>query len=144
MATSTYMTFLMYAPEGGENYEKLIDIKSYSDTGGAPEMLDATTLSDSMTKNIMGIQSVDAQTFTANYDPADFAKIYAMRNEEHSFALWMGGTDEGGVVTPTGSEGKFAFKGTVSVYVNGGEVNAVREMTITIAASTVISFSQGT
>lgn len=144
MATSTYMTFLMYAPDGGETYEKLIDIKSYPDMGGEPDMLDSTTLSDRMRKNVMGIQGVDALSFTANYDPDDFAKIYALRNVEQKFALWMGGTDDGGVVTPTGSLGKFTFDGTVSVYANGGDVNAVRDMTITIAASTVITFSQGT
>lgn len=140
MATSTYMSFLMYQPTGGGEWEKLIDIKNYPDLGGEPEMLDATTLSDPMTKNIAGIQSVDALSFTANYDKADFAKIYALRNETQKLAVWFGGSDEGGTVTPTGSEGKFSFEGTISVYANGGDVNAVRDMTITVAASTAIVF----
>ena len=141
MATSTYMSFLMYQPTGSGEWEKLIDIKNYPDLGGEPEMLDATTLSDGMTKNIAGIQSVDALSFTANYDKEDFAKIYALRGETQKLAVWFGGTDEGGIVTPTGSEGKFSFEGTISVYANGGDVNAVRDMTITVAASTTIVFA---
>ena len=44
-----------------------------------------------------------------------------------------------GVVTPTGSDGKFEFKGTPSVYVNGAGVNEVVGMTITFAASTPVT-----
>lgn len=138
MATSTYMSFLMYKASDGDTYEKLVDIKSYPDLGGEPDMLDITTLSDRMTRNIPGIQSVEALSFTANYDKAEFAKIYALRNDVQHLAVWLGGTDEGGIVTPTGSEGKFEFEGYVSIYANGGEVNAVREMTITVAASSTI------
>lgn len=138
MATSTYMSFLMYKASDGDTYEKLVDIKSYPNLGGEPDMLDITTLSDRMTRNIPGIQSVEALSFTANYDKAEFAKIYALRNDVQHLAVWLGGTDEGGIVTPTGSEGKFEFEGYVSIYANGGEVNAVREMTITVAASSTI------
>lgn len=138
MATSTYMSFLMYKASDGDAYEKLVDIKSYPNLGGEPDMLDITTLSDRMTRNIPGIQSVEALSFTANYDKAEFAKIYALRNDVQHLAVWLGGTDEGGIVTPTGSEGKFEFEGYVSIYANGGEVNAVREMTITVAASSTI------
>jgi len=48
MAISTYKTFLMHEQSG--TYEKLIDIKEFPDLGGAPEMIDVTTLSDKMMK----------------------------------------------------------------------------------------------
>ena len=39
MAISTYRVFLMHASSTG-SYEKLLDIKSFPDLGGAPEMLE--------------------------------------------------------------------------------------------------------
>jgi len=143
MARSTYKTFLMYAEGSGSTYEKLIDIKDFPDMGGAPEMLETTTLSDSMQTNIPGIQSLDALEFTANYTAEDYGKLKAMEGTENNFAVWFGGTESGGVVEPSGSEGKFNFKGKLSVYVAGGGVNEVTDMKISIAASTVITFASG-
>lgn len=140
MARSSYKTFLMHKATSGSTYEKLIDIKDYPDLGGAPEMLETTTLSDKMQTNIPGIQSLDALEFTANYTATDYAKLKALEGVEGDFAVWMGGTESGGVVTPTGDEGKFEFKGALSVYVAGAGVNEVSDMKISIAASTVINF----
>ena len=142
-ATSTYKSFLMLGTtvENTTTYAKLVDIKSYPDLGTAPELLDTTTLSDKMRTNIFGIQGNDAMEFTCNYSKTDFNTIKALEDTEQDLAVWFGGTESGGVVTPTGSDGKFAFKGYVSVHANGGDVNAVREMTVTVAASTPIVMS---
>lgn len=137
MAISTYKSFLMHKKASA--YEKLIDIKSFPDLGGAPELLETTTLSDGMTTNIMGIQSLDALEFECNYTLEDYTKLKAMEGTESDFAVWLGGTVSGGTVTPTGSDGKFEFKGQLSVYVNGGGVNEVVNMTVSIAASTPIT-----
>jgi hypothetical protein len=136
MAISTYKIFLMKKGTGSD-YEKLIDIKDFPDLGGAPELLETTTLSDKMQTHIPGIQSLDGLTFTANYTQNDFDKLSALTTEE-DYAVWFGGDEANGVVTPTGADGKFEFKGTLSVYVNGGGVNEVVGMTITIAPSTPI------
>ena len=74
MAISTYGIALMYKAEG-DTYSKLIDIKDFPDLGGAPEMIETTTLSDNMQTYIPGIQSLDALEFTANYTLNDFKKI---------------------------------------------------------------------
>lgn len=142
-ATSTYKTFLMKGSTSGGSttWEKLVDIKSYPDLGGAPELLETTTLSDKMRTNILGIQGNDSMEFTCNYDKTDYTAIAALEGTEQELAVWFGGTESNGEVTPTGSEGKFSFKGYVSVHANGGEVNAVREMTVTVAASTPIAVS---
>lgn len=140
-ATSSYKSFLMYKPSSKSDYEKLVDIKSYPDLGGAPELLETTTLSDKMRTNILGIQANENMDFTCNYTKEDYTKIQALEGTEQDLAVWFGGTESGGVVTPTGSEGKFSFKGNVSVYANGAEVNAVRDMTVTAAASTPITFT---
>lgn len=138
MAISTYKIFLM-VKGSGDTYSKLIDIKDFPDLGGAPEMLETTTLSDNMQTYIPGIQSLDALEFTANYTKADFTSLKAMEGEEKDFAVWFGGTESGGVLTPDGSDGKFEFKGQLSVFPVGGGVNEVVDMTITIAPSTPIT-----
>ena len=140
MAISTYKIFLMMKKEA--SYEKLIDIKDFPDLGGSPEMLETTTLSDRMQTYIPGVQSLDALEFTANYTKEDFTKLKALEGVEHEFAVWFGGTEEANVLTPTGTDGKFQFKGQLSVYPVGGGVNEVVDMTITIAPSTSISMAE--
>lgn len=131
MAISTYMTQLMH--KKSSTYEKLVDIKSFPDLGGTPELLETTTLSDAMTTNIMGIQSMDALEFEANYTLADYTKLKAMEGTESEFAVWLG---------ENGADGKFNFKGELAVYVNGGGVNEVVNMTISIAASTPVTMGE--
>lgn len=128
MAISTYQTTLMYKKSAA--WEKLIDIKSFPDLGGSPELLETTTLSDPITTNIFGIQSLDALEFECNYTLADYTKLKAMEGAETDFAVWLG---------DAGADGKFAFKGQLAVYVNGGGVNEVVNMTVSIAASTPIT-----
>lgn len=140
MAISTYKSFLMH--KATSTWEKLIDIKSFPDLGGSPELLETTTLSDPMTTNIMGIRSLDALEFECNYTLADYTKLKEMEGTTKEFAVWLGGTETGGVATPTGSDGKFAFSGQLSVYVNGGGVNEVVNMTVSIAASTPITLGE--
>lgn len=142
MAISTYKSFLMYKKASA--YEKLIDIKSFPDLGGSPELLETTTLSDGMTTNIMGIQSLDALEFECNYTLEDYTRLKAMEGTETDFAVWLGGSVANGTATPTGSDGKFEFKGQLSVYVNGGGVNEVVNMTVSIAASTPITLGSET
>lgn len=140
MAISTYKIFLM--KKSSPAYEKLIDIKDFPDLGGAPEMLETTTLSDNMQTYIPGIQSLDALEFTANYTKEDFTKLKALEGQEIELAVWFGGTGEGASLTPTGSDGKFEFTGQLSVFPVGGGVNEVVDMTITIAPSTPIIMAE--
>lgn len=140
MAISTYKIFLM--KKSTSTYEKLIDIKEFPDLGGAPEMLETTTLSDNMQTYIPGVQSLDALEFTANYTKEDFTKLKALEGQEGDYAVWFGGTGEGNTLIPTGSDGKFGFKGQLSVFPVGGGVNEVVDMTITIAPSTPITAAE--
>jgi hypothetical protein len=133
MAISTFGIQLMHKGTG-TTYTKLVDIKDFPDLGGAPEMLETTTLSDSMQTYIPGIQSSDALEFTANYTKADYDKLVELADEA-DYAVYFG-TD--------GTDGKFYFKGYLSVRVNGGGVNEVVGMTISIAPSTPISTTQPT
>ena len=50
-ATSSYLSFLMHSTDG-TSYTNLCPIKEYPDMGGEPELLDTTSLSDSMRVSI--------------------------------------------------------------------------------------------
>lgn len=131
MAISTYGITLMYKETtGGSAYTKLIDIKDFPDLGGAPEMLETTTLSDNMQTYIPGVQSLDGLEFNANYTKADFERIKALESKDLSFAVYFGAE---------GVDGKFYFKGRLSVFPTGGGVNEVIGLTISIAPSTPIT-----
>lgn len=140
MAISTYKVFLMQ--KQNTTYEKLIDIKDFPDLGGSPEMLETTTLSDKMQTYIPGIQSLDALEFNANYTKADYAKIKALDGQELELAVWFGGEESNGTLTPSGEDGKFNFKGYVSVFVVGGGTNEVVGMTVAVAPSTPITVGE--
>ena len=131
MAISTYGIYLMHKVSG--EYEKLVDIKSFPDLGGAPEMLETTTLSDNMQTYIPGIQSLDGLEFEANYTKADFVKLKALEGKDEPYAVFFG---------EDGTDGKFEFNGGLSVFPVGGGVNEVVGMTISIAPSTPITMAK--
>ena len=138
-ATSTYKSFLMVY--SGTGYAKVCDITEFPDLGGAPELLDATTLSDGMRVYINGIQDLEGLEFGANYEAGTYTALTSLSTTTKSYAVWFGATVSNGVATPTGSEGKFTFEGVLTPWVEGHGVNEVRTIRMQIANSTVISFS---
>lgn len=82
---------------------------------------------------------MDTMEFECNYIKDDYDKVKALVGKSVSYAIFIGGTEQEGVLTPTGDDGKFYFDGDVSVFVKGGGVNEVIGMTVSIAATTVIS-----
>lgn len=144
MARNTYMTFLMKGTSADSTvtYSKLVDIKDYPEMEGSAEALDTTTLTDGSRTSIPGIKGDNsAKDFTCNYDSAKFDEIKALEGTEQFLALWLGGTESGGTVTPTGTDGKFSFKGYVTVRLSSGSVNAVTDMIVSVIPSTVITKS---
>ena len=142
MAISTYKVFLMHKGASESAYTKLIDIKEFPDLGGDPEMLETTTLSDKMQTYIAGIQSLDGLSFTANYDLTNFKALKALEGKNEKYAVWFGGTENAGTLTPTGSDGKFSFDGQLTAYPTGGGVNEVVDIGLTIAPSTPIQLEE--
>lgn len=140
MAISTYKVFLM--KKETDAYKKLVDIKDFPDLGGSPEMLETTTLSDKMQTYIPGIQSLDALEFNANYTKEEFTKLKALEGQELELAVWFGGNESNSTLTPTGDDGKFNFKGYVSVFVVGGGTNEVVGMTVAVVPSTPITVGE--
>lgn len=134
--TSSYLTFLMKKTE--TSWEKLCPITGFPDLGGEPDMLETTTLENASQTFIPGVQQQEQMAFTSNYIKDDYDKVKALGNDPVDLAVWFGGTVTNGVPTPTGSEGKWAWKGYVNVKVDGKEVNAVRTMTITTTPTTEV------
>lgn len=133
MAISSYNAKLMHdtGSSGTPNWTQLIPVKTTPQLGGAPEMLETTTLDDNMQTFINGIQSSEAMNFTANYDSDKYDELKLLENKTEKYAVWFGNDGNG-------SAGKFKFDGQLSVYVNETSVNGVVEMTITIVPTTPI------
>lgn len=146
MALSTYMTFLMYKPDGDAttDYEKLVDIKNVPALGAERNTIDITTLSDDTEQLIPGIKRVGSgYQFNANYDQDVYDSIDKM-TDVYSFAIYKGGTGSGSNVTPTGSDGKWKFDGRITIGTLDGGVDDSFDMVITIFPSTPIDFEKGT
>ncbi len=126
MAISTYGVTLKWGVSSA-SLDKVIDIKNFPDLGGAPELIETTTLSDPAQTYILGIQSLDALEFTANYTKEDFEAVLADARKDLYYALEFG---------ENGSEGVFEWQGEHTVWVTGADVNGVVEMVISIAPST--------
>jgi len=126
MAISTQGVTLKWGATAA-NVTKVVDIKDFPDLGGAPEMLETTTLSDQIQTYIMGIQGSDMMEFTCNYTKATFETVLQDANKNLYYALEFGNT---------GSEGKFEWQGQHTAWVVGAGVNAVTEFKIGTAPST--------
>lgn len=111
---------------------QLCKIKSYPDLGGAPDTIETTDLEDTTQTFVAGVQSVDQMEFTANFTPDSYTSLKSNENKDGYFELVFGAD---------GSEGKFSWQGSYSVYANGGDVNAVRECTVVVTPSTAITYA---
>jgi hypothetical protein len=131
MAISSQDVYLLShtaAPTSLETH-KLVDIKTFPDLGGAPNMLETTTLTDGTQTFINGVKQQSVLEFTANYVEADYDAVLTACGTDDYFAVWFGSD---------GADGKFDFTGEMSVYVMGANVDGVIEMKITIAPTSSI------
>ncbi len=145
MAMNTYMTFLMKSTDGSA-YTDLVPIKDYPDFMNEVNTIDVTNLQNSMHTYIMGLLDTGGDmAFTANYTATDYQTVKALDDgAEHYLAIWFGGTNNNGTITPNGVDGKWSFKGMVKVGLVGKGVDEAREMTIHVVPSTDMTFSVGT
>lgn len=130
-AVSTIGTILETSTDG-TTWEKLCKIKTYPALGGAPEQIETTDLEDTTQTFVPGVQSMDSMDFTANYTLAAFTAVKAKAGAGLKYRLKMGKDGVDGVAT---------WEGQHSVYINEGEVNGVREMTISVSPSTKIDIA---
>lgn len=124
MAISSYNTkFFCGASEA--SLSELIAIADFPDIGTEPNLLDATTLSDSMENKIFGINKSDIQQFTAYYDKTSYQKVveqgYNSESEENPDKYYA-------LVFSDGSG--FTWKGLHQCGVSGAGVDEVIEAPI--------------
>jgi hypothetical protein len=130
MAINTYGISLKWG-ESSEALAKVVDIKDFPDLIGESELLEVTTLADSMQVHIPGIKSSETLTFTCNYTKADFTAVNADAEKPLYYALEF-------------SDGsKFTWQGQHTCGLPGKGVNEVVEFTINIAASSPVEFNAG-
>lgn len=144
MAMNTYMTFLMLGT--GDNtitYADLVPIKDYPDFMNEVNTIDVTNLQQAMHTYINGLLDTGGDmTFTANYTAADYQTVKNLDDgTDKNLAIWFGGTNSGGTVTPTGLDGKWAFTGRVTVGIVGKGVDEAREMQIHVVPTSDMTFS---
>ena len=128
MSISTYGVTLKWG-ESAEAVAKIVDIKDFPDMLGESEMLETTTLSDSMQVHIPGIRSSDTLTFTCNYSKADFSAV----NDDAEKPLFYELSFSDG--------SKFTWQGQHTCGLPGKGVNEIIEYTILIAAATPVVFT---
>lgn len=116
--------------EDGTAWSKLCKIKSYPALGGAPDQLETTDLEDESQTFVPGVQSMDAMEFTANYTLEAYTSVKAKAGKNLKYRLKMG---------TNGADGVATWDGQHAVYINEGEVNGIREMTLSVSPSTKIS-----
>lgn len=126
---STINTILEVSEDGTTKWEKLTRIKSYPALGGAPEQLETTDMEDETQTYVPGVQALDAMDFKANYELESYLAVKAKANTELYYRVSMG---------KNGTDGVATWQGQHSVYINEGEVNGIREMTISVSPSTKI------
>lgn len=118
MALSSYNTKLTIG-------EKDYAIKDFPSILGQRSSLETTTLSDDAQTFIPGIrQQSENFPFLANYDSTVYGEIDALSGEQDCKLTFSDGSG-------------YSWKGTVSVSINEGSVDAVLEMTISVTPSTV-------
>ena len=111
---------------------KITEIKSYPSLFGQPGALETTDLEDTEQTFVPGVKSMDTMTFTCNWDKTKFSSLKALEGSTQSFELDFGAS---------GAQGKFTWQGMLTMSVNEGSVNGIREMTINVFPSTGITFA---
>ena len=129
--------FMQGTGTGTLTWAELFKFKTDPTLIDAPEILDTTTQADHARTSIFGLASSDAKTFTLNYEDEVYDTIKGLEGQELNLSMWFGDTfnSSTNTYTPTGSFGKFTGKGYLYVTPNGGDVNAVRDMTVTLAVT---------
>ena len=140
-ASATMHTYLLYnaGTTGAASWKKVVDIKDFPAMGGSPEQIETTTLSNEVSTFVTGVQSLSTFEFLANYSVNDYKAVKALQDsaQVYEFALAFGKPTSD---TTFGNLGVFKWKGQLSAWLEGGGVNAVREMRLSISATSEVEF----
>ena len=122
---STRDTYLMMSLDG-ENYEKLVDIKTFPQIRPAPGALDVTTTSQDQMTYIEGIREQEGLEFRSNYIKRNYDYLQRLEDLPRFYSLWFG--TNGG--EPDGHDGKFDIPGYLFSSLVGAGVSEADEILI--------------
>lgn len=114
-----------------------IPILDFPEMLGAPNTIEVTDMSDRFQRFVKGVQSSDTKQFTVNYSKEAFDTLSALEGSQYCF-LYFGDTAQG---TPDGHLGKFMWQGEIAVGMNGGSVDARKEMVVYAIPNSPITFA---
>lgn len=137
-ASATMHTYLLVKKDA--QWSKVVDIKDYPAMGGSPEQIETTTLSNEKSTFVTGVQSMPTFEFLANYTKDGFKALEGLNDNVYEYALAFGQPNDG----VYGSLGVFTWKGQLAHWVEGGGVNAAREMRLSISVTEEVQFSENT
>lgn len=138
MAISTIGSYFMKGTGTGTlTWAELFKFKTDPTLQDAPETLDTTDQTNHARTSIFGLAANDAKQFTCNYTAEAYDAIKELEGQELNLSEWLGDTYDSNTntYTPDGHFGKFTGKGYLHVSLNGGDVNTVRDMTVTLAVT---------
>ena len=107
---------------------KVIDIKSFGDLGGTPNMLETTTMTDSAQTFISGILQNGEIPFTCNFNQTTYAAVKADAGKQLNYELALGDGGDAGV---------FEWTGEHRIRFLGKDVDNVLEAEVTVAPSSL-------
>lgn len=133
---TTIGAYLMYKDT---TFKKLIPITDYPNMGSEPESIDISTMDSKFRKYAQGMIGTDDFTFTAIADETAKGVIDGLADTETIFALFF---DEPDLASPTGADGKYYWKGTVSYTEQGASVNSARTASIKFYLTSAITTTE--
>lgn len=118
-------TKLEMAEVGSTDYVEVADVKTIPALGGAPQEIDVTTLSDTRTKQIEGIEAATTAAFLIQYKGPSWNTVHAKAGDRKQYN-WR-------VTYP--DDMKATFTGSFTIQFGEATVNGSLTYTMTITIS---------
>ena len=136
-AKTTVGAYLMY--KNNSTWTKLIPITDYPAMGSEPESIDISTMDSKFRKYAQGMIGTDDFTFTAIADSSAKTTIDGLAGTEKIFALYFDTPDND---SPTGTDGKYYWKGTVTYTEQGASINSARTASVKFYLTSAITTTE--
>lgn len=118
-------TILEMAEPGASDFVGVADVKTIPALGGSPQEIDVTTLTDTRTKQIEGIEAATTAAFSVQYKGPSWNYVHAKAGDRKQYN-WRVTYPDGMVAT---------FTGSFTIQFGEAAVNGSLTYTITITIS---------
>lgn len=118
-------TKLEMAEPGSTDYQEVADVKTIPALGGAPQEVDVTTLGDTQTKQLEGIEAATSAAFSVQYKGPSWNSVHAKSGDRKQYN-WR-------VTYPDGMTS--TFTGSFTIQFGDVAVNGALTYTLTVTIS---------